>query len=270
MRLILYTLAAILLIAVLGITIIAIKHKVYVTHVPYSFIEEYQSKSSFKFLIYQTGTYKVLPEFVKYSKLINQHYCQRWGYDYHFSNEEPYASPYWIKVLELYKLMENNRTHNYIMYLDMDAIVKDHNMRMEDFIMAINQYTNNDDWSFYISNDYYFAGLLNAGCYIVRNNLKSRQIIKDWIQEYENSRWYFKDDKWKCNLCLWAGPQYEQGALEKLFFRYQKHIILLPRMILANKYPERKSFVLHLMGHKNEDRNRIFKDFYQLLKKNDI
>lgn len=114
----------------------------------------------------------------KFSEEINKKYCELHGYSYHVekSNEkikeliEDRAFT-WGKPKFLLELMEKGE-HDYILFLDIDAIVCDQSIKIEEFI--------DENYDIIATEDYSSHSLMNAGVLLIKNTEWSRKFMKDW------------------------------------------------------------------------------------------
>ena len=238
-------------------------------------IENINDKKTQRVVVFNSFSYKddKLPSYANYSTDVNKLYCDKYGYDYiqinHPIDEMP---PYWLRVKDTYELLMKT-DYEAVVYLDLDAVFYDFNKPLE-AILA-------NEYDFYIGQDppkpmFSFGeanNLLNSGCYIVKNTRWSKEFLRDWLYACVGDKgesagvckhdWKFNNGKWNCDGCAWAGVKYEQGSLASLYLanvkNAQKHICILEKSVLSNTDPSIPSFVLHLMGSDNSEREKIFK-----------
>ena len=233
-----------------------------------------QDHSFKKVLVFNSFSYKdnKIPEYAKYSTIINKLYCDRYGYIYkqinHPVDEMP---PYWLRVKDAYEIL-NQGIYDIVVYLDLDAIFYDFERPLADII--------DNDYNFYIGSDPklpFSYGMLNnivnTGCFIIKNNKWSRDFVQNWLYACMDENgvlsgvckhdWNISRNKWKCEGCNWAGIKYEQGMLGNLYIsnvqNAQKHVCIFDQEVLSNTNPSKKSFVLHMMDTNDSDREHVFK-----------
>jgi hypothetical protein len=147
--------------------------------------------------------------------------------------------PYWAKVFELNKLMKENPNITYFMWLDSDAFFI--NFSSEKFHSFLKKH---EAYSVIISKDMPpWGGIFNAGSFIVKNDVHGKEIMKEWISNYNPDKWKFISSKWYTQSA-WAGEDYEQGSFTKNIFnnpKYYKHIVQLPYYYLNNNSCEKFS-----------------------------
>jgi hypothetical protein len=163
----------------------------------------------------------------------NKRICSENGIEYVFMKTSSFnVPPYWGKVFELNKLMKDNPNVEFFMWLDSDAF----------FIHFTEKKLNSflDEYGYYsmiISKDMPpWGGVFNAGSFIVKNNEYGLSIMKEWIANYDPTKWVYANSKWSTNS-VWAGVDYEQGSFIKNILnnpKYNKHIIQLPYYFLNN------------------------------------
>lgn len=238
-------------------------------------LKDQNNNKKLKILIIQDGAYEKYPEYIKYTKIINELYCKKWNYEYKFIEHKlDEMPPYWLKVYDVNQYLNKN-IYDYIMYLDCDAIFYDFNYSIEDIINTIHKHTDRY-FDIYIGRDPYFYYALNTGVFIFKNTNSSRKLVRLWLDaciDNENKltnrcdNWSFENKKWICLNCDWAGVNYEQGVLNQLYELYPDNIALLEETFFSNTYTETKSFIFHAMNRNKQERLTIFKDIYNLITK---
>lgn len=226
-----------------------------------------------KVLVFNSFSYKNdIPEYAKYTTQITKKYADKFGYDFiQFNHKDNELPPYWLRVKDLYDLL-NQRKYDVIMYLDLDATFYDFDVHIEEVIAS--------NYDFYIGKDPMafkmgipgFSTIINTGCFIVKNTEWSRNFVKTWLFNCLDDNlnlsaackrnWKLEKNKWKCESCEWAGLNYEQGFLGLLYagniHDAQEHVCVFEEDVLSNMYPQVKSYVLHMMGGKDDERTRVF------------
>jgi hypothetical protein len=223
--------------------------------------------------VYMSVDYPVLPEYGKYSIAIMENYCRKHGYIFKVYNHniQNKLSPYWIRVQDMYNILQNTRLDSIIVYFDLDAIVhpKYFSTRLETVLSSLDNVTNHN-WDMYVSIDPHPNNReMNTGIIIARNTEWTRAFVRLWLSNYPKGFW--KKDavtlKWECNNCLWAGDEYEQGMFNRLYQRdimdSKNRILPVGTSILGNNIPSRESFTLHLMGYNDKKRLEYFKNLYE-------
>jgi hypothetical protein len=185
-------------------------------------------------------------------------------------------SPYWTRVYDLVNILESSPEDTLVVYLDADAIPIHKNISIPQFIASLklnNIGQNRGD--FYVSEDpnvrfdIFYRGIFNSGVYIVKNTAENRKLAKKWLSMYNNGHeWVLKGNgSWSCKIngrtCFWSLKGYEQYALTELYKKYPFKFTRLHWTTLACDKPGNKHcFIMHLMGHNNDKRLRIFKEHY--------
>jgi len=152
-----------------------------------------------------------------YAETINKKYCEEKGYTY-FCEKDDHTiktsledrAPTWYKP----KLVENviNKFNpDYILFLDIDAIISDFNQNIEDFI--------DENYNIIFAEDVGHHSVMNAGVFLLKNNEWSRNFLKTWWDSAESYRGkdsrdlsimeenlervgYFKQALWHDQTCL--------------------------------------------------------------------
>jgi hypothetical protein len=120
----------------------------------------------------------------KFSEEINKEYCKKHGYDYYVEkNDEKIREIIkdraftWAKPKILLEILEKKET-DYILFLDIDAIVSDDKIKIEEFI--------DEKYDIVVTEDYSSHSVMNAGVILVKNSDWSIQFMKDWWDCGEN------------------------------------------------------------------------------------
>lgn len=229
-----------------------------------------ENHSTNKVIVYNSYNKGYLDKpFIKLGKRITQDFCKHNGHIYkEIVHEDDFMSPYWLRVYDLYNMCIENIDGTVIMYLDADAVVLQSDVSVTQFLNGLDLTQQKD---IYISEDpsvdnLYYPGIFNTGCFIVRNTPRSRKFIKEWLSKYNNgNKWGIeKNGKWKCTInkseCSWSNDGYEQGEFSKLYKKNKDIIFRLHWSALAcYDISNKNCYVLHLMGHDDTSRERIFK-----------
>jgi len=152
-----------------------------------------------------------------YAEAINKKYCEEKGYTYFCEkdngkiNSSLNGRAYtWYKP----KLVEDvidQLNPDYILFLDIDAIVSDFNQNIEDFI--------DDNYNIVFAEDVGHHSVMNAGVFLLKNTEWSRNFLKTWWESAENYKGkdardlpimeenlekigYFKQALWHDQTCL--------------------------------------------------------------------
>ena len=152
-----------------------------------------------------------------YAEAINKKYCDENGYTYFCEKDNDKINSSldtrahtWYKP----KLIEdviNQFNPDYILFLDIDAIVSDFNQNIEDFI--------DDNYNIIFAEDVGHHSAMNAGVFLLKNTEWSRNFLKTWWESAENYKGkdardlpimeenlekvgYFKQALWHDQTCL--------------------------------------------------------------------
>jgi len=199
----------------------------------------------------------------------NKEICLKNGIQYISLKKSYYdVPPYWGKIFEIYKIMNENNEIDYVMWLDSDAFFINYsNNKFHDFLKKYEKYS-----MIFTEDIPPWEGEFCAGSFIVKNDKIGKDIIKEWISHYHPDKWKYENLKWKTDT-QWAGEHYEQGAFIKFILHNDKfvnHIIKLPYYYLNNNNCEHnmnETITVHLAGHYRDDINIVNK-FFSLFKYN--
>jgi len=152
-----------------------------------------------------------------YAEAINKKYCDEKGYTYFCEKDNDIINssldtraPTWYKP----KLVEDviaQFNPDYILFLDIDAIISDFNQNIEDFI--------DSNYNMVFAEDVGHHSVMNAGVFLLKNNEWSRNFLKTWWNSAENYKGkdardllimeenlekvgYFKQALWHDQTCL--------------------------------------------------------------------
>jgi len=152
-----------------------------------------------------------------YAEAINKKYCEEKGYIYFCEKDNDKINssldtraPTWYKP----KLAEDviaQFNPDYILFLDIDAIISDFNQNIEDFI--------DSNYNMIFAEDVGHHSIMNAGVFLLKNNEWSRNFLKTWWDSAENYKGkdardllimeenlekvgYFKQALWHDQTCL--------------------------------------------------------------------
>lgn len=240
-------------------------------------------KTNRKVYVYMSLDYHKLPEYGEYSIDLMKKYCENHKYNFQiFDHSSSSAmSPYWIRVNDLYALLNKTPKNSLIVYLDLDATVHPDyfHSRLETLVDILDLNTNKQ-WDMYAAID---PGIgkheMNTGIIIAKNTDWTKSFVKTWLTNYPKAFWKkdTKSNKWTCsktnslnflliNRCLWAGDEYEQGMFNRLYQRdildAQNHILPVDFSLFGH---DNSSFIVHLMGQNNKTRTKYFKEFKDTL-----
>jgi hypothetical protein len=152
-----------------------------------------------------------------YAEAINKKYCDEKGYTYFCEKDDnkinsslDTRAPTWYKP-KLAEDIISQFNPDYILFLDIDAIISDFNQNIEDFI--------DSNYNMVFAEDVGHHSVMNAGVFLLKNNEWSRNFLKTWWDSAENYKGkdardlsimeenlekvgYFKQALWHDQTCL--------------------------------------------------------------------
>ncbi len=155
-------------------------------------------------------------------------YCDRNGYDYHVFEKNLAAPslPYWSKIAGIRKLLETAKDHQWIVWLDDDALIANPNIQLNDFILEHGG--ENPNTHVIVTTDIHDLPSLNTGVLMVRISETSRKFFSDlWNMRTERLSSGYTYGDCPNQSCL-----HEQQAMEKLLERtpdYLAHVARIPQ-----------------------------------------
>jgi len=224
--------------------------------------------NNYKVIFLYSHDYYKLPNSANLSIKIVNEYCKKHNYELIIKNHYPNnsISPYWLRVYDLIELSEKYDEKTLFVYLDLDATInpKYFNIKIEDLISTIDNY-NNHIYDIYIGKDNIKEKFINTGVMFLKNTKITKEILYNWIKLYNKNNWKLIKKKWKCytninytDECIWAGKEYEQGALDYLYINnfnnIRDNIKILHMSICSNRYIDYDSFIYHFMAFSENDR----------------
>lgn len=236
--------------------------------------------NNYKVVFLFSHDYFNLPKSAEYTIKIVKDYCKKYNYEVIIKNHYPNnsISPYWLRVYDLIELSNKYDEKTLFVYLDLDATInpKYFNIKIEDLINSIDSY-NKYNYDIYIGKDNIKEKFINTGVMFLKNTLQTKNILQQWIKMYNKNNWIFINNKWKCytninytDECIWAGKEYEQGALDYLYINninnLRKYIKILHMSFCSNRYYNYDSFIYHFMAHPETYRLDKMKHIYFNLK----
>jgi hypothetical protein len=141
---------------------------------------------------------------------ISKKYCDKYGYDLIKSSEKNYTdrTSHWERLPLILKNIDN---YDYLIWIDADAhfyidsppitnLIEAHPDKLFIFSQDIDLLPNNvdinniDNTKFFVANPYSEHSVVNSGVFIVKNSLKSKQILNEWGTSIDlfNKRYGFK------------------------------------------------------------------------------
>lgn len=134
-----------------------------------------------KILVAQYYTQNLADRYAKFSEELNRKYCALHGYDYVVENDDislrtvardEEIALQWYKVPFLSKLLDTYKDHEWILFLDADAIFSNMSQQIESFC--------DDAYDLIISTNEVHHCITNTGVILVKNTEWSREFLKKW------------------------------------------------------------------------------------------
>lgn len=130
-------------------------------------------------LLAQYGTSNLL--YSQYSKDINSTYCKKHKYSYFFRDDDTFIREFcnkegiaiqWYKVPFILELLNNRQDVDYLVFLDLDAIISDPSFKFEEII--------DSNYNFQLTDDLGHHSMFNTGVIIVKNDEWSKKFLTEW------------------------------------------------------------------------------------------
>ncbi len=199
----------------------------------------------------------LLNKFMKSNEMI----CKQNDMEYIFLKKslKP-VPPYWAKVYEIHRLMNEKKDIDYILWVDSDAFFV--NFTKERLLNFLNKYK---DYSFIGTPDIPpWTEKFNAGVFVIKNDQIGKAMVDKWVTYYHKNVWNYNPEtqKWKTDA-TWAGVEYEQGSFSTHILEdpnFSKKIILIPYYYLNNHNcgdHQDETLLVHLAGAYKKDQNNV-------------
>lgn len=209
----------------------------------------------------------------QFAEKINRDYCQEKGYEYYCEKDTVKIrtslrdkAPTWYKPTLVLEVLE---TYNpdYVLFLDIDAIVSDTNQRVEDFI--------DENYDIIFAEDVGHHSAMNAGVFILKNTEWSKKFLQEWADSAETTKGkdardlevnlenreragYFKNALWHDQTCL----TYLYESREDI----RNKIKVISNVSLNGREYNKGNFIFHAYayGHLgNRSLDGIYKEKYK-------
>lgn len=226
--------------------------------------------------------FEKVPDYYKYSYEIINKYCKIHNYEFliknHF-NDINKINHYWWRVYDLINLCSEYEPNTIFIHIDIDACInpKYFNLSIDDLLNRIYNITYKE-YDMFVSMDMksggFYAKIMCAGVFIIRNTCWSRKILKYWWSKYNTNNWTLINGNWICKennkICEYARDNYDQGELNNLYnnniLNSQNHILQLDYSVLSDRGDfENECFIYHLMALSDDDRTTRLKLIYDIM-----
>jgi len=197
----------------------------------------------------------LLDKFMYHNKIISEKYNIKY---INIKKSLFNVPPYWAKIFEIKKIINENPSINYFIWLDSDAFLFSFNYKkLQNFLLKFQNYSIIMTWDMPP-----WTGKFNAGSFIIKNDKNSKNILNKWISYYNSSKWKFQNNNWITNS-EWAGIDYEQKSFVIYILenkKYKNFIIQLPYYYLNNNnctsYKD-NTYIVHLAKKHKENINVV-------------
>ena len=191
----------------------------------------------------------------KYAEEINKQYCEETGYDYHCEKDtEKILSALESRAATWYKpkliLEALNSTVDYVLFLDIDAVVSDTNQRIEDFI--------DEAYDLILAEDVGHHSVANAGVILVKNTEWSRDFLNKWWDSAETYKGrdakyleitednlekvgYFKNALWHDQTCFTTLYNNDEDI--------KKHVKIISNRSFNYRDYNQNNFIFHAFSY---------------------
>ncbi len=185
--------------------------------------------------------------YAKYTKAINEKYCDEQGYIYHVEEDDDKIKSSIIgRAFTWYKpkfLLDVIEKHNpdYVLFLDADAIVSDDSYRIEDFI--------DENYECVVTMDH-GPSRMNAGVLLFKNSEWTKEFLQRWWDvsdelagPHGQSKGYYNNGLWHDQTCF--GYLYDNEG-------YNSKIKIINNRVLNGRVfrdLQNKNFIFHAFSY---------------------
>lgn len=176
--------------------------------------------------------------YAEYSRLINSLYCVKQGYTYlcwEYDLVPAQISVYYNKIQAIFNAMNSDKNFEWILYLDSDACVANHNIRIEEIIER------QQDKEIIFARDINGS---NNGVFLIKNTEK----MKEYLQKCFSDRRFYHTNFPEQNamFAIALSDEYKDlvGWEEAMFFN--AYYPLYKDFKQVDKYFNEDSFILHM------------------------
>jgi len=201
----------------------------------------------------------------KYTKLINERYCDEQNYIYHIENDENKIKNKigkraftWYKPFLLLDVLEEHNP-DYVLFLDADAIVVNNDYRIESFI--------NSNFDIICTEDY-GPSLMNAGVLLIKNTEWVKTFLKEWWNVCDtleggpdNIKGFYENGLWHDQTCF--------SHLLKTYPNVDNHINIIDNKVLNGRYfndTQNKNFIFHAFSYGQYPNRSLDSAYHELFK----
>ena len=181
---------------------------------------------------------EAIKNYAEYSRMINSIYCAKQGYKYICWNYDlvpTEISVYYNKIQAIFNVMQSNKDIDYILYLDSDACIANHDIRIEEIIERQK------------GKEIVFGKDINGtnnGVFLIKNTEK----MKEYLQKCFSDRRFFHTNFPEQNamFAIALSDEYKDlvGWEEAMFFN--AYYPAYKDYKSVERYFDKDSFILHM------------------------
>lgn len=212
---------------------------------------------------------------VQYSTAVNEKYAKKWGYGFIFVDFKNHPelriegrAAQWHKMAVMKHYLSYD--YDYIMWIDDDAMIIDHDKNFDDFIYL------SEGADVIICRDSGPGCAINTGNFMLKNTIYTHHVMDEIINSQDDSlkKFYTKAFHEQSTLqeimiepeipgCRWElheGTYY--SAIEAGYPIRTKHVCIFSEYAMNNM---NSCFLVHLMGWRNPTRATVFRQYHDIL-----
>ena len=203
-----------------------------------------------------------IKEYAEYSRLLNAIYAAQKNYKYICFESDlvpAYMSVYYNKIIAINDVFENDKSIEWVLYLDSDAVITNSAYNIEDIIAR------HQDKEIIIAKDN--NKIMNNGVFLIKNTVNMKKFLS---QVFSNKDFFHTKTPEQSAMFYYLSNEYKKyvGKEQACFFNaYLPGYKDLEKDNPCPSHWTSESFILHLLSLPNKDRVVIFR---QLLQQNNI
>lgn len=196
-----------------------------------------------------------IKQYAEYSRMINSIYALKHGYEYiswDYDLVPLEYSVYYNKIIAMYQTIKSDLNLEWVLYLDADAIITNHEIKIEDIIAK------HPDKEIIMATD---LNGQNNGVVLIKNT----PIMADYLQECYTDRNYFHQRTPEQNamfIIIQQDKYQDKIGWETMHF-FNAYLFKYKNMEHDERLWDEESFILHLQRLPDNKRIELFQQFLQ-------
>lgn len=196
-----------------------------------------------------------IKSYAEYGRVINSIYALKHGYEYicwDYDLVPLEYSVYYNKIIAMYQAIKSDINFEWILYLDADAIITNHTIKIEEIIEK------HPDKEIIMATD---LNGQNNGVVLIKNT----PIMADYLQECYTDRQFFhsKNPEQAAMFLTLTKEKYRDKIGWETMHFFNAYLVKYNNMQHDERLWDEESFILHLQRLPDEKRIELFQQFLQ-------